>query len=203
MHPRIIVATAVLVLGVAAVSSAHEHFFTATLNGASQSPANGSAGTASVDVTLDLDILDFRLDVVFHGLSSPVTGAAIHAATATPGSGIAGVAVPVPGFPVGGTSGVYDQTFTIAVPSSYDPAFIVTSGGTTSDALNAFVASLEDGKAYLNIYTTAFPNGEIRGFLAEVPEPAGISYLLIGTLSAAAILYRRRRGRSDRLLAAG
>jgi hypothetical protein len=204
MHLRIVVAAAAIVLGSTAVSSAHEHFFTATLNGANQSPGNGSPGTAVVDVTLDLDILDFRLNVVFHGLSGPITGAAIHAATASPGAGIAGVAVPVPGFPTGGTSGMYDQTFTIAVPSSYDPAFIVASGGTTSDALNAFVASLEDGKAYLNIYTSGFPNGEIRGFLTEVPEPTGIHYLLCGILGAATILFHRWRGRSNRrLVAAG
>jgi hypothetical protein len=171
MHPRTFCAVLAILFGLTTAASAHQHFFSATLNGANQSPANGSPGTAIVDVTLDLDILDLRLDVVFNGLSSPITGAAIHAATAVPGSGIAGVAVPVPGFPTGGTSGMYDQTFTIAVPSSYDPAFIAASGGTTSDALNAFVASLEDGKAYLNIYTTGFPNGEIRGFITEIPEP--------------------------------
>jgi hypothetical protein len=171
MQLRTCCAAIAILFALAGASSAHEHFFTATLNGENQSPANGSPGTAIVDVTLDLDILDLRLDVVFNGLSSPITGAAIHAATAVPGSGITGVAVPVPGFPTGGTSGMYDQTFSIAVPSSYDPTFIAASGGTTSDALNAFVFSLEDGKAYLNIYTTGFPNGEIRGFLTEVPEP--------------------------------
>ena len=30
------------------------------------------------------------------------------------------------------------------------------------------------GTEYLNIHTTAFPGGEIRGFLSPVPEPAGV-----------------------------
>jgi LPXTG-motif cell wall-anchored protein len=44
----------------------------------------------------------------------------------------------------------------------------------------ALVAGLFDGRAYLNIHTTAFPNGEIRGFPA-VPGPiagAGLPALM-------------------------
>lgn len=200
MHLRTVVSLTAMLLTLPTASWAHEHFFSASLNGTSQSPANSSPATAFVNATLDLDILDFRIDVVFNGLSSPITGAGIHAATASPGSGIAGLAILLPGFPTGGTSGVYDQTFTIAVASSYDPAFVAASGGTASDALNALVAGLEDGKAYLNIYTAAFPDGEIRGFMTEVPEPASVSIILAGLLVAGIpYCFQRLRGGAKQL----
>ena len=34
------------------------------------------------------------------------------------------------------------------------------------------------GQTYLNIHSSTFPNGEIRGFLTPVPEPA--TMLLVG-----------------------
>jgi CHRD domain/PEP-CTERM motif len=36
------------------------------------------------------------------------------------------------------------------------------------------------GDTYLNIHTTAFPGGEIRGFLSAVPDPSTWAMMLIG-----------------------
>jgi hypothetical protein len=71
---------------------------------------------------------------------------------------------------LGGTSGTYDQTIDLTTASSYTPAFITASGGMVSDALNALIFASQAGKSYLNIDTTAFPDGEIRGFLIAVPN---------------------------------
>ncbi|MCB1879244.1 MAG: CHRD domain-containing protein, partial [Gammaproteobacteria bacterium] len=49
---------------------------------------------------------------------------------------------------------------------------------------------LAGGNAYLNIHTTAFPGGEIRGNLAPVPEPTTLG--LIG-LGLAGFGYARKR----------
>jgi hypothetical protein len=44
---------------------------------------------------------------------------------------------------------------------------VTANGGTTAGAEAALLAGLEAGQAYLNIHTTMFPGGEIRGFLAS------------------------------------
>ena len=137
-----------------------------------------------------------KVDIVFSGLVGNVTSAHIHAATANPFTGTAIVATQLPsfpGFPTGVTSGSYTQTFDLTVASSYNPAFITASGGTISDALNALLFAAEDGKAYFNIHTDAFPSGEIRGFLTAVPEPS--SMCLLGVAGVGFVLVQiRRRG---------
>jgi hypothetical protein len=58
--------------------------------------------------------------------------------------------------------------------------------------MNAFLNGLNDGKMYLNLHTSQFSGGEIRGFYQLVPEPSAIS--LIGLGSLALVRVRRRRG---------
>ena len=183
-------ALALGVLSLAAFAQAHTEVYTTVLSGAAEAPPNASPGTGTAIVTLDLDLVTMRVQANFSGLTGNVTAAHIHGATAVAGTGTAGVMTPTPtfpGFPSGVTSGSYDQTFDMTLASSYNAAFITAQGGTVSGALNALVASLEDGKAYLNIHTSTFGGGEIRGFL--VPEPATLS--LLGT--GAMLGLRRRR----------
>src|SRR2546426_91216 len=71
------------------------------------------------------------------------------------------------------------------------PAVITASGGTISDALNVLFFALEDGKAYFNIQTTAYTDGEIRGFLSRVPG----DYNDNGVVAAADyVLWRKTEG---------
>ncbi|HJT81816.1 MAG TPA: CHRD domain-containing protein [Chthoniobacterales bacterium] len=173
----------------------HEEIFTAVLNGASEHPANGSTGSGFATVTLDLDLFTLRVQTSFSDLQGVTSAAHIHAPTAEPFTGVADVATQTPsftGFPTGVYSGSYDHTFDLADSSSYNPDFIAANGGTVSGASNALIFAMQDGKAYLNIHTTAFPGGEIRGFLAQVPEPGTIALLFAG---AAALLIRQRFSR--------
>jgi hypothetical protein len=146
--------------------------YVANLSGAKESPPNASPGTGFVTATFDLATHTLDLQVTFSGLTSPTTAAHIHAPTPFPFSGVAGVATQVPffiGFPIGVTSGTYDQTFNTLDSSFYNPAFLTANGGTAAGAEAAFAQALDQGKAYFNIHSENFGGGEIRGFL-HVPD---------------------------------
>ena len=170
-----LLAGCLLAAAVALPATAHETVYKATLNGASEAPPNVSPGFGTATVTFDFDAVTMRVETSFSGLLGNTTASHIHCCTAVPGTGTAGVATTTPtfpGFPLGVTSGSYDHTFDMSLASSYNPAFITSHGGTISSAMNALIFGLDAGETYLNIHTSVFPGGEIRGFLVAVPEPS-------------------------------
>ena len=191
---KIIFSLALLALAPMAQAVTVTYF--ATLSGPAEAPPVASPGVGTATVTLDLDLATMKVDVEFSGLVGTVTVAHIHGPTATAGTGTGSVITTTPtfvGFPSGVTSGTYSQAFDMTSTSSYRAGFITANGGTTSGAFNALSAALNDGKAYMNIHTSAFPCGEIRGFLAEVPEPGTT---VLGLLSGAVLMRRRRTARN-------
>ena len=143
-----------------------------SLSGPAEVPANNSPGTGKATITIDAVANTMRVQVTFSGLVAGVTASHIHSATAVPGSGTAGVATTLPtfaGFPSGVTAGTYDQTFNMLLASSYNPSFVTANGGTPASAWTALRAGISAGRAYLNIHSTTFPGGEIRGFLNPCP----------------------------------
>lgn len=167
--------------------------FTAFLDGPSESPPNASLGTGFADIDIDTIANTMRVQAEFSGLLSPTIAAHIHCCTAVPNAGTIGVATAVPtfpGFPLGVTDGIYDQTFDLTLASSFNPAFVTANGGTSAGAEAALIAGLLAERAYFNIHTSQFPAGEIRGFLAA-PEPRTTSLL---ALALGAGLMALRRG---------
>jgi hypothetical protein len=102
------------------------------------------------------------------------------------------------GFPSGVTSGSYDHLFDLADPDSYNPTFITASGG-TAQAMNELFHALHDGAAYLNIHTSAYNGGEIRGFLFQVPGDYNDNGVVDG---ADYVVWRKTKGTTGEGLAA-
>ena len=172
---------------VALPASALTIVYTASLSGPNESPPNASPGTGSATITFDTTANTMRVQANFTGLTGTTTASHIHCCTATPGVSTAGVATTTPtfpSFPLGVTSGTYDQTFDMTLAASYNGSFITGNGGTTASAFAALLAGAAAGKAYFNIHRSTFGGGEIRGFLA-VPEPGTLALLGVAALALA------------------
>lgn len=108
--------------------------FTATLNGAQETPPNNSTATGTAALLLSPDEKSARLSLSFNGLSSGETVAHVH------GPAPPGVSAP----PLVDLSAGQVSDFPIALSA-------------------AQVQDLKNGLVYINVHSVDFPTGEIRG----------------------------------------
>lgn len=168
-----------LFLSAALSASATAFHYAVILDGQTEFPANNSPGIGAGAVTYDDAAHTLQLELIFSGLIGNTTASHIHAPTAIPLSvtNNAGVATTTPtfaGFPSGVTSGAYSNTLDLTAASSYNPAFVTANGGSVAVAELALTTAIEEGRAYWNVHSSAFPGGEIRGFLVKDDEPPTI-----------------------------
>lgn len=174
---------------VSSTAIAHTVQYTTTLG----PEALTATGSGSATVTVDLDLQTMRVQANFTGLSGVTTASHIHGPTAVAFTGNASVMTQTPtfsGFPNGVTSGTFDQTFDMSLAGSYNPAFVANApnNGSIPTAFATLLSALDNGKAYLNIHTSTFGGGEIRGYFRLVPEPTSLTAMFALTMVA-----RRRR----------
>jgi hypothetical protein len=135
-NTRIMLATLALGTAIAFAGPAFAEKMKATLDGASEVPANTSAGKGAADIDYDAATKKLSWKLTYSGLTGPATAAHFHG-PAEAGKN-AGVVVAIPG-------------------AALSPA---EGSATLTDAQ---AADLMAGKYYVNIHTAANPGGEIRG----------------------------------------
>ena len=138
----------------AAAASAQVVVATATLGAGEETPIllSGAAGTA--EVAIDTVAKEFAITLRVVNIPTTTTAGHIHVGP----KGIAGpVVIDFPG--ISGRLGDFVTTFRVG-EASFRPAAAIGIN-TIEDVIQAVV----NGNAYVNIHTTTYPGGEIRGQL--------------------------------------
>jgi glucose/arabinose dehydrogenase len=143
------------------ISGKQPALFTANLTGAQETPPNNSPAIGTATVLLSPDETTARVSLNFSGLTSAQTDAHIH------GPGGAGVVAPIL-FPL---------------PNGNVSDFLINL--TPTD-----VANLKNGLLYVNVHSTNFPNGEIRGQFGTSAAASSVQF------SAATYLVSESAGRA-------
>jgi hypothetical protein len=168
--------------------------YDASLNGATEIPGTGSPGTGFATITIDTIADTMNVQESFSGLEAGTTASHIHCCAVQPATvGVATTVPTFPNFPLGVTSGTYDDTLDMTSLASYNPAFVTANGGTVPSAFAVLLAGLNDGEAYINIHTTMFPTGEIRGILELTPLPTALPLAMTGLGLLGLLSWRRKR----------
>ena len=115
--------------------------FAATIDGAQETPPNGSLGAGSAALTMDTDANTLIGSATFGGLGSAELMAHIHGFSA-------------PGVAAGILFGL-----AVGSPKAINVAYTEPQE-----------ANLIAGLTYINIHTSGFPGGEIRGQIVRVPS---------------------------------
>ena len=129
--------------------------YTAALKGSNEAPTpNTSTATGAATATLTSGVLTYS--VTFAGLSSGATAGHIHI-------GIPGVAGPA----IVGFSGVTSTSGTLTGTVNMTAANVANTSATLVISGDSLLKAINNGNAYVNIHSSNFPSGEIRGQLVK------------------------------------
>lgn len=181
-----------LLLAVAANAEAGM-LFTADLLGSNEVPpvTTNKFGTATFELndaetefTYSIEVTGFDIGgILTPDSADDITGLHIHNAPAgANGSVVFGIFNPV-----------HDPDRVITISSSKIQFSGVWGGSQTGGSpLADQLANLKSGNLYVNVHSTTFPGGEVRGQITAVPEPATGALAIVG-LGCFWMLRRRRR----------
>jgi len=144
---------AALLIG-AAAASAQVVVATATLGGGDETPIllSGAAGTA--EVAIDTAAKEFAVTLRIFNIPTTTTAGHIHVGS----KGIAGpVVIDFPA--IAGRLGDFVTTFRVG------EAAFRANAAIGINSIDDVIQAVANGNAYVNIHTTTFPGGEIRGQL--------------------------------------
>jgi hypothetical protein len=191
-----------LVLVITAGQASAVTIFHAVLSGLNETTPNNSTATGFATFELNDAMTALSMTVTINGID--VTGTQ----TADPLDNLSAAHIHAlaPGAPLTASGGVvwgfFGMPFNNTMPNDGTVTpFAIGVGGTFTGVWNAtegngttLLAQLENlhaSRTYINFHTTEFPGGEIRGAITPIPEPATLTLLGLGLLSAG--VFRRRR----------
>ena len=173
MTPKLIAAGALAATLLAAPSAQAVTFtFATTMTGAAESPPVTTPAFGTAQVTFDDVALSVAVSETWANLLGAATVNHIHVATAPGGNGAVVLGLPITN--PSPSTGSFNGVFTLG-----------------SASFNSLLTSTTAGLAYVNLHSTAFGGGEIRGFLAPVPEPETYALMALG-LGVVGLWTRRR-----------
>ena len=156
---RSAVVFAVALVAICAPAQAALFTFNANLSGLNETVPNASPGTGFGTVVLDDVAGTFTADLSWSGLVAAATAGHIHGPA-----------------PQGTNAAVL---FPFTVPNVTAGSMLQQSFAITPTQ----ITQLKTGLYYMNLHTSTFPGGEIRGQLLEaVPEPVTLGLIGVGLL---------------------
>lgn len=164
-----------LLLGLPALAFGQLYYFSLNADGAQEVPVRVTPATGIGDVTVNAWTNELIVNFTWGGLLGTQTDGHFH-------RGAFGVSGPV----------VVPLGIPASTPGMYDHVLRAISAATVND----FLA----GNMYINIHSTVFPGGEIRGQAvltgSFVPEPSTYGIIGAGALLGLAVWRRQRRSRA-------
>lgn len=159
--------------------------FSASLTGAADGATTSGTGFAWVDVNSSMTQISYTLS--FQGLTSDATMSHIHYGAAGTNGPILlwffpSTLMPTPTATSGSYSGMWTESD--LMKQSTDPA--ITTFAT-------LIGDLEAGNTYVNIHSTNYPMGELRGQLMMTPEPGALALVGLSLILVAGGIARRRK----------
>jgi hypothetical protein len=148
-----------LVGALAASASAGNRSFDikASLTGYQEVPPISTAATGTFTATVSTDLTTITYSLMFSGLSAATTAAHIHFGQRSVSGGVVAFLCGGGGKPACPASGTVNGTIVAADIQA------LTGQGIDAGELPAVLDAIKNGAGYVNVHSTTFPTGEIRG----------------------------------------